>query len=103
MQKKMQKKTQKRREKRRGKKTPKKDAKKNPMYSGFDPGWKELHDIRVLKTAHKVSKQNNQVTIQPYNSQESLINWKYRMNTYIESMGAIGRQLLSAGYFDKMW
>ena len=59
------KKTQKkRREKRREKKT-----QKNPMYSGFDPvfdpGWKELHDIHVLKTAPKVSKQNNQVTIQP--------------------------------------
>ena len=48
--------------KKRRKKNANKKTQKDP---GFDPGWKELHDIRVLKTAPKVSKQNNQVTIQP--------------------------------------
>ena len=59
------KKTQKKDAKKDAKKRRKKRHKKNPMYSGFDLGWKELHDIRVLKTAPRVSKQNNQVTIQP--------------------------------------
>ena len=43
----------------------KRHEKKTQKNLGFDPGWKELHDICVLKTAPKVSKQNNQVTIQP--------------------------------------
>ena len=67
----------KRRKKKDAEKRRKKKTQKKPVYSGFDPGfdsdfdpgfdpgWKELHDICVLKTVPKVSKQKNQVTIQP--------------------------------------